>query len=672
MTSIYKPFVLLSVSIGLILGLSTVTSAQSLDSIIRGAIEKKIREKQQREAAERAKPVGKENRRALVVSVGSSTAGLDPLPGIDADADRLADALVRGGFDRKNVQRLQAGAEDNPDQPRKDKILPLVQKLATSSSAKDLLLISFTGHGITLGGESYLCPVEATVDATVDEEVAKRELIAVNELVRLLSTAKARYKLLIIDACRNKSEANAGAATKELQGNHDGVWIISSCSRDEKAWVSPGIRTGESHAIFTHYFAEALNGDADLVSGNNDGRVSILEACTYSTERTQRAATALNEIQTPKLYFATNLFDIVEISNLLPERILRSGDPDVDRSHTAVLLGSQGNSVSQISEQHWRSEFRKQFKETGTVSDQAFRDQHLQLCYAFGNYLSPAIDLDPNCRPARLARGFCYRAAGNYSAALEELQKTDEPLTLFATGRLGSRKDLFLPEEGANIPFRDLEDKEILKLLSKINLYGEAVATSEVVGTVQSANHLTITKVVERDGEEGTEEWLFVTAVDGVGLAQGGWIHHSSVHWFPEAAELYLPDSPLNKESQLPTIIQNQRRVSEATAKNQKLMRDVQELRRAEATLNRLRNIGLPGVGIAAGVVATVRAALEMAALNGRRQFVQTYAEYQEAVEKAQWLTAQRRKLMQKRDLDPVRDTPVVLGSSPWQLAKNP
>jgi hypothetical protein len=87
------------------------------------------------------------------------------------------------------------------------------QKFSQSLQADDLALVYFAGHGLQIGGENYLFPIDARVEKEAD---ARTNLVPLNSLLADL-TRITRSRILILDACRNNpfaEELARGGATR--------------------------------------------------------------------------------------------------------------------------------------------------------------------------------------------------------------------------------------------------------------------------------------------------------------------------------------------------------------------------------------------------------------------------------------------------------------------------
>ncbi len=58
-------------------------------------------------------------------------------------------------------------------------------------------MLGFSGHGVHIGGHSYLCPTDAKLDDP------QGTMVALDKVYEQLDASKATLKLLVIDACRN-------------------------------------------------------------------------------------------------------------------------------------------------------------------------------------------------------------------------------------------------------------------------------------------------------------------------------------------------------------------------------------------------------------------------------------------------------------------------------------
>jgi uncharacterized caspase-like protein len=109
------------------------------------------------------------------------------------------------------------------------------------ASDDDLLIIAFSGHGISLGGKSFLCPSVVALDEPTT-------MIALDGIYDRLNNCSAKFKLMLVDACRNDPRPggtrsfSATEGTKQLARSlqeiklPQGVVLLNSCAPGEISW----------------------------------------------------------------------------------------------------------------------------------------------------------------------------------------------------------------------------------------------------------------------------------------------------------------------------------------------------------------------------------------------------------------------------------------------------
>jgi uncharacterized caspase-like protein len=124
---------------------------------------------------------------ALVVGNGDYTA-VARLTNPAADAALIAAALKQAGFTSVDVKRnLGKAALENA-----------LREFGRKADGAELALVYYAGHGIEVGGQNYLVPVDAKLERDRDVDVEATRLDT------LLGHAEgARLRVVILDACRN-------------------------------------------------------------------------------------------------------------------------------------------------------------------------------------------------------------------------------------------------------------------------------------------------------------------------------------------------------------------------------------------------------------------------------------------------------------------------------------
>lgn len=124
---------------------------------------------------------------ALVIG-NSSYEAVPRLPNPVRDADAVADALKRLGFE------VSMGRDTS-----KATLEGLLADFSEKAAQAEMAVIFYAGHGIEVGGENYLIPIDAKLrsDARI-----KFEAVSLSDILSAIEGGKG-IKLVLLDACRN-------------------------------------------------------------------------------------------------------------------------------------------------------------------------------------------------------------------------------------------------------------------------------------------------------------------------------------------------------------------------------------------------------------------------------------------------------------------------------------
>lgn len=173
------------------------------------------------------------------------------------DVQALADQLKLGGFDENRIQVL---SDNTNPLPTKNNILSVLKAVASATDENDLILFYYSGHGDLAGKTSYL--VARDGQSVVLEDTA----VSIERVKRIMESANARAKVLILDACH--SGANImGKGPKKMSPEFlervfeqaEGLAILASCKQNELSYEW----RENDQSVFTHYLLDALVGNAD-------------------------------------------------------------------------------------------------------------------------------------------------------------------------------------------------------------------------------------------------------------------------------------------------------------------------------------------------------------------------------------------------------------------------
>ena len=147
-------------------------------------------------------------RTALVI--GNSEYEVGSLRNPANDAQDMAGSLVKLGFDV--TLKLNAGQEH--------------MEQAISDFGRQLYqggvgLFYYAGHGVQVGGENYLIPVNAKIESESD---VRYKAVNIGQLLGKMGEARNGFNIVILDACRDNPFA------KEFRSSSRGLAVVNSAS----------------------------------------------------------------------------------------------------------------------------------------------------------------------------------------------------------------------------------------------------------------------------------------------------------------------------------------------------------------------------------------------------------------------------------------------------------
>lgn len=134
-------------------------------------------------------PAWAEEMRGVALVVGQSKyEELTPLVNPNEDARAIDDLLDDLGFDVERV--LNADAEE---------LREAIEEFIEDAEDADVALVYFSGHGIEVGGQNYMIPVDASL---ATPEAAGASLVPVSEMLDELAKV-VPVTIVLLDACRS-------------------------------------------------------------------------------------------------------------------------------------------------------------------------------------------------------------------------------------------------------------------------------------------------------------------------------------------------------------------------------------------------------------------------------------------------------------------------------------
>ncbi len=215
---------------------------------------------------------------------------ITPLNYCAADADALTKLLLSKSFFGYSDQRLKCltSIDREHDQATRLAIIENLDALTRLTEEDDLLLFYFSGHGMFAGEEAYLLPSDARPGLVTDSA------ISLSRIKQILHKAKAKRKVVILDACHMGVYLGTKAVSDEqtpkkflsnIKGifeDIEGIAILASSAQEEFAEEDPL----KAHGVFTYYLLEALT--KREVDQNHDSYISLTEVLEYVVQKVRQ------------------------------------------------------------------------------------------------------------------------------------------------------------------------------------------------------------------------------------------------------------------------------------------------------------------------------------------------------------------------------------------------
>lgn len=211
-----------------------------------------------------AAPAQAARRYAIVIGANVGAPSHETLRYAEADARRMAEVLSDvGGFDPADILVLT-----RTDAAGVRQALIELNARIRERAGPSLLFVYYSGHG----------------DAQALHLANTR--LDLKEFKNLVSGSPARSRVLVVDACQSGAITRVKGGTPVPafdiafeRGTAEGLAILTSSAASEDSQESDELGA----SIFTHHLVSALLGAADR---DGDGRVTLGEAFSYSSERT--------------------------------------------------------------------------------------------------------------------------------------------------------------------------------------------------------------------------------------------------------------------------------------------------------------------------------------------------------------------------------------------------
>jgi hypothetical protein len=184
-----------------------------------------------------------EKRIALVIGNGNY-AEINSLSNSVNDAKLLRSTLETLGF--------EVMYRDNVDKRSMEKLLGDFANKLEAAGSDAVSLVYYAGHGVQYNGENYLLPVDVPLRRAADLGL---NAIRAGDVLNQMESAKARVKIVILDACRdNPFELTARSVTRggglaDMRLGNTEFFIAYAATAGNVAWDGDGDAKNSPYAL---------------------------------------------------------------------------------------------------------------------------------------------------------------------------------------------------------------------------------------------------------------------------------------------------------------------------------------------------------------------------------------------------------------------------------------
>ncbi len=234
------------------------------------------------------------------------------LPGMLFAATERRVALVIGNNDYQNLPKLEKAVNDANavaaelkrvgfevvayNNIGQKKMNQAINEFAQGVSGGGVGVFFYAGHGVQLDNQNYLIPVD--MDSPKDPADVADQAISIPRLQDKLADARAKYTLLVLDACRNnplpKKAGRSIGATRGLAmtSSPSGQTVLYSAGANQEALDALDERDRNPNGLFTREFLPMISKPG----------ISAVEAIRQTRSIVKQKARSVNHDQDPAYY----------------------------------------------------------------------------------------------------------------------------------------------------------------------------------------------------------------------------------------------------------------------------------------------------------------------------------------------------------------------------------
>ena len=331
------------------------------------------------------------------------------------DIQALRARLIAGGFPVTNVFVLHNDAGQGKYLPSKANIERQLELIPALTGPEDLIVVGFCGHAVEVGGEGYLCPIEA------DPAAPDKTLVSLDYVYRQLGGAPARHKLLLTDVGRNSIGTEPDTVEEfltALQRAPKGVSVLAGCGVNNVPQEDDQLGGG----LFWHELLEGIGSKADQDVSEPDERVSLGELVDYVRSKTGGEAMR-GRVRQPVFVGEETEVVLALVPKFAPEM-----------EYYPTVQGDRGEASARL-----EAMIRVNPRSLGAYNQALISYGHGDIMEAI-DYCNDAIRYDPGNTCAHILRASCHSAYGNLAKAVEGYNNLGIPLPCFVISKTAQLK----------------------------------------------------------------------------------------------------------------------------------------------------------------------------------------------------------------------------------------
>ena len=268
---------------------------------------------------------GKPSLYAVIVGTADYSGNQMDLKFSDRDATCFSQALGQVApkvfADRVHITLLNTDAADTlrQDVASKSTIQAAFAAIAAQAHAQDVVVVYFSGHGVSYGTaentQFYYLTKDIATQNLSDPEIRGNFAISSAELTTWLNAIPALKQVMIIDACNSgRIVEDLANASKDLSStqihaldrmkDRTGMFILTGSAADKLSYEASQYGQG----LLTYSLLQGMSG----LALTEDKRVDVMTLFQYSRDKVPGLAEGIRGVQTPVLAFPVNgsSFDI--------------------------------------------------------------------------------------------------------------------------------------------------------------------------------------------------------------------------------------------------------------------------------------------------------------------------------------------------------------------------